>query len=380
MTQQIEKILRKSGDDPKNPYCLKVAFTGTAAANILGQTMHSAFSFNFGNSFLSLGDKSRDIKRSLLQNLQIVVVDEYSMIPSDMLYQLDLRLKELKERPNQPFGGMSVILLGDILQLRPVLGRLICEMPKCETYHLSYLTDPLWDKFKSIILVKNHRQGEDGLYASILNRMREEKMTENDIKVLETRVRPLGHSDIPLDATFVSCTNAEVNRINEDMLALIDSPVYVLEAIVKSDTLRIVRTLTERSGAIRNTPLQKVLKIKIGAKVMLTHNIDTCDSLTNGSFGEIVGLEFSKSRKISRILVHFNDENCGKERRKNYKELQSKYPGKNVVPIEMIEFPYCVSKKPTIISRSSTVMQFPLKLAFAATAHNNEEFSTTFPR
>ena len=49
--QQIEKILRKSGDDPNHPYCLKVAYTGTAAANIKGQTLHSAFSFNFGNTF-----------------------------------------------------------------------------------------------------------------------------------------------------------------------------------------------------------------------------------------------------------------------------------------------------------------------------------------
>ena len=63
LSQQMEKIFRKSGDDPTHPYIIKCAFTGTAAANIMGQTMHSAFSFNFGNEFLSLGDKSRDEKR-----------------------------------------------------------------------------------------------------------------------------------------------------------------------------------------------------------------------------------------------------------------------------------------------------------------------------
>ena len=72
--------------------------------------MHNAFSFSFGNEFLSLGDKSRDEKRKILENLQIVIIDEYSMIKSDMLYQLDLRLKEIKQRSDIPFGGVSVFL------------------------------------------------------------------------------------------------------------------------------------------------------------------------------------------------------------------------------------------------------------------------------
>ena len=90
MCQQIEKLIRNSGDDPNHPYCIKAAYTGTAAANIKGQTLHSSFALNFGNKFLSLGDKVRDEKRSVLQNLKFVIIDEYSFIPADMLYQLDL--------------------------------------------------------------------------------------------------------------------------------------------------------------------------------------------------------------------------------------------------------------------------------------------------
>ena len=97
LTQQVEKILRKSGDDPSHPYILKLAYTGTAAANIKGQTLHSAFAFNFGHSYISLNDKARDEKRNLLQNLTFVVIDEYSFIDADMLYKLDLRLKEVKQ-------------------------------------------------------------------------------------------------------------------------------------------------------------------------------------------------------------------------------------------------------------------------------------------
>ena len=97
LSQRMEKILRSSGDNPNHPYIVKAAFTGTAAANIEGQTMTSAFSFKFGNEFFSLADKVRDEKRTVLENLVAVIIDEYSMIKADMLYQLDLRLRELKE-------------------------------------------------------------------------------------------------------------------------------------------------------------------------------------------------------------------------------------------------------------------------------------------
>ena len=67
MSQLVEKTLRSSGDNPSHPYVIKAAFTGTAAANIMGQTMHNAFCFNFGNQFLTLGDKSRDQRRTALE-------------------------------------------------------------------------------------------------------------------------------------------------------------------------------------------------------------------------------------------------------------------------------------------------------------------------
>ena len=104
MTQCQERILRTSGDDPNQPYILKCAFTGTAASIIEGQTLHHAFSFSFGNEFFSLNDKTRDERRMSLKNLKILVIDEFSMVKADMLYQLDLRLKEVKENYDVPFG------------------------------------------------------------------------------------------------------------------------------------------------------------------------------------------------------------------------------------------------------------------------------------
>ena len=168
MTQQMEKIIRSEGDDPTHPYILKAAFTGTAASNIKGQTLHNAFSFKFGNEFTSLSDKSRDERRKLLENLKVIIIDEYSMLPSDMIYLIDLRLKEITQRKTVPFGGVAVFLFGDILQLKPVKARYAFEEPKCESYWLSHAADSLWEKFDVVMLNTNHRQGEDRKYADVL--------------------------------------------------------------------------------------------------------------------------------------------------------------------------------------------------------------------
>ena len=97
LSQWIEKILRSTGDNLNHPYVVKCAFSGTAASNIGGQTLHSAFNLGFGNNFFSLNDKTRDVKRNILSNLKILIIDEFSMVKSDMLYQLDLMLKEIKQ-------------------------------------------------------------------------------------------------------------------------------------------------------------------------------------------------------------------------------------------------------------------------------------------
>lgn len=95
LSQWIETISRSSGDNPDHPYALKCAFAGTAAAKINGQTLTSAFNIGLGNKFQSLADKTRDLKRAILSNLSVLIIDEYSMVKADMIYQLDLRLQEI---------------------------------------------------------------------------------------------------------------------------------------------------------------------------------------------------------------------------------------------------------------------------------------------
>ena len=102
---------------------------------------------------------------------------------------------------------------------------------------------------------------------------------------------------------------------------------------------------------------------------MLTYNIDTCDSLTNGTFGTVVGFQFNEHNEMTTILVQFDNESCGKQRRKNYTNIQRQYFPLKVTPIEKIEFQYSLSKKPTTATTNVSAIQFPLKLAFAATSH-----------
>ena len=101
---------------------------------------------------------------------------------------------------------------------------------------------------------------------------------------------------------------------------------------------------------------------------MLTHNIDVCDGLTNGSQGEVIDFIKEKNREIKYILVKFDDIQSGRQRRKNF-HYDSLYPDMNVTPIELKETNFPLSKKKTSASSTATAIQFPIRLAYAATAH-----------
>ena len=107
----VQKILTKSGDDPCSPYLILAAPTGMAASNIEGQTLHTAFKFTFGNDYKSLSDKNRDLQRDHFKNVEVIIIDEFSMMKSCQLYHLHMRLCELKQN-DQIMGGLCVIMFG----------------------------------------------------------------------------------------------------------------------------------------------------------------------------------------------------------------------------------------------------------------------------
>ena len=139
--QWAQIILHQPGDNLDHPYIIRSAFMGTAAAQIGGQTLTSAFGFGFNNKHTSMKDKERDIKKIQLNNLVLVIIDEISTVKSDLLYMLNLKLQEIKEMPGVPFGGIATFHFGDIFQLPPILGSYVFQKPKNPDFHMQYMLD-----------------------------------------------------------------------------------------------------------------------------------------------------------------------------------------------------------------------------------------------
>ena len=160
---------------------------------------------------MSLSDKMRDEKRNLYKNLKMLIIDEISLVDSDMFYKIDMRLRELKQSA-VPMGNVAIFVLGDLMQMRPIAGRYIFMPPSNSQFGLTDEIDPLWRKFQCINLEINHRQGEDKSYADALNRIRIGEQTEEDIQKLKERVRKKDHEDIKKekDALFIFGTNEKV--------------------------------------------------------------------------------------------------------------------------------------------------------------------------
>ena len=374
----MHHILQRPGDDPDCPYIVISAFTGSAACNVNGQTLHSVFSFNFGNEFLTLSDKIREEKRKMFKNLQVLIIDEILLVDADMLYKIDLRLKEVKQNEN-PFGGVALFCFGDLLQIKPVKGRYIFEEPKNAYFKLAFAVNPLWEKLRIVNLEENHRQGSDKTYADVLNRICVGEQTDEDMEKLQKRVRPKNHADLKdPDSLWLFGKNKPVDDINTKRLLKIKGHEIKIKARCFHNTMKDFKPPIGKSGTVKETPFQAKLQLKIGAKVMLTYNVDTADGLTNGSRGTLIGLLKNEENEVTRLVVKFENPAHGQMRRESTPGVTSKYPGGTA--IEKVSFAFSLSKSKRGSIATAKVIQFPIKLAFAATAHKIQGQTVKKPR
>ena len=160
-----------------------------------------------------------------MKNVKIIIIDEISMVKADLLYQLDLRLQEITERVGVPFGGTSIIAFGDMMQLKPCMGKYIHDEPQNIDFKVTHSLNPRWAMYTSIILEINHQQGNDKAYADLLNRLRIGAHTQEDVSLLQSRVRPANHPDIKEADLHIVCKRRECARINEECLAKINGEV-----------------------------------------------------------------------------------------------------------------------------------------------------------
>ena len=368
LAEWITYLLQRSGEDFNCPYVIKTAFTGAAASLIEGMTLHSAFGFDFGNKHYSLSDKIRDARRNILKNLKMIIIDEISMVKADMLYQLDLRLQEIKEKIGVAFGGISIFCFGDILQLQPVCGKFIFDRPSNPSYYLTFELDGRWKKFSVMNLEINHRQGKDKEYAEMLNRVREGKQTDADLEKLKEKIRPYGHSDLDEVSLYIVCKKKECAKINTQYIENLPGDDIFIQAKHFLSTQKEYKPfICKKEGTVSTSSFMDKLILKIECKIILIHNIDTSDGLTNGQLGILKDVIRTENGSISKCIVEFKNEKAGRESRLRNPQYAAKYPKGTV--IEKVSFSYTLSKKGSAASKKATLIQFPLKVAHAITAH-----------
>ena len=379
LKQFLKLILQKPGDNPDCPYVVLCAPTGTAAVNIKGQTLHTAFAFTWGNEHLSLSDKTRDTKRATFKNLKFLIIDEISMVKADQLYQIDLRLRELMMQPNKLFGGIALFVFGDVMQLKPVKGVYIWCQPINKEYHQAYQVQPHWERFAVISLIENHRQQGDSQYADILNRIRVGESTEDDMAFLNQRVRAEGHTDIK-GATVIACKHVAVNKYNRLGMEQINSELFEIDAINSHSNIPdFVPKIDVKKGTVGTTAYVQKLQIKAGCRVMMIDNIDISDSLCNGSLGTVRTILQDKHGMVAILMVLFDNPDSGRELRRLSPRLATAFP--NCTPIKRQTVKYSTAKHSKgIRANLASVQQFPLIVSFASTTHKIQGATIEQPR
>jgi hypothetical protein len=312
IAEYAKRNLKFPSQELDQPSIKLTASTGKAAAHINGSTLHSAFSISC-KSRRHKGKISSKILR-LLQTkykyLKILVLDEISMINDDIFGRLDLNLQAIMES-NEPFGGISILVVGDFFQLPPVIPPSVFEDPKDGTYDA--LLGSRWKgRFKLYELTEIVRQVGDPEFASILSRIREGKQTKKDCD----EINKLNYTDMsedwPEDPIKLFTTNKQAAASNEDSIIKLGNHIYRIKSQDRGH-------IPENATLNQTANLPHILSICIDARLMLTVNIDTEDHLINGSLGTIKYIHNMSERNplSGTIYVKFDDPVAGNKRKNN---------------------------------------------------------------
>ena len=215
-------------------------------------------------------------------------------------------------------------------------------------------------------MVENHRQGDGNKWARILNELRVGNITEEAVSLLKTRLTTDPFLD--QDSLHVFYTNKEVADHNSKMLANINEPLVHLPPIKRGP--RGYSFSTQKHGTIDGTQFLDSLELKVGARICIVFNVNTIDGLVNGALGTVLAFEKNKHQKIEAIIVKFDEESAGEQQRQNYPVLAQKYSHERGTPIFRQELEYHItSKRGKTHAPRAKIVQFPMRLAWANTAH-----------
>ena len=265
-----------------------------------------------------------------------------------------------------------------MMQLKPCLGRYICQEPNNKEFLIAHRIMPRWEMFSSVLLTRNHRQGRDKTYADLLNRVRVGEQTAEDLDLLRGRVRQDHHPDLKKVDMFIGCKQKDVAERNLKYLARLKGNFLRMKAVHYSATNKKFKPqISKKDGNVGSTSLMNELLLKIGAQVMIVNNVDTLDQLTNGQIGSLEDVIRTDDKKIEILVIKLKDQTAGAQNRSNNQSLAVKYP--TCVFIRKISIQYSIRRKSGDIGSIATVIQFPVKLAHAITAHKIQGNTIQYP-
>ncbi|MBR5906694.1 MAG: AAA family ATPase [Bacteroidales bacterium] len=338
-----------------------VAPTGIAATNAEGQTIHSFFNIRPSlyipndkrlRTYAPINDTDKSTiydnfklnrnKREIIRNLELLVIDEVSMVRADLLDVVDTLLRVFRNS-HLPFGGVQVILIGDTFQLPPVVKGeerdLLLRFYNSEFFFSSKVIQqnkPLYIELKKI-----YRQNEQD-FIDLLNRVRVNKMLPSDFQLLNSKVDPSFEPDATENYIILATKNDRVNEVNESKLAELAAPQRLYIAEVKGDF------------PVNNRPTDTELFLKVGAQVMFIKN-DYEKRFCNGTLG----------------VVTETNENGIKVEVGNGKGDRSVIVV-NQMTWENIEYKWDEEEKQIREEVKGTFKQYPLRLAWAITVHKSQ--------
>ena len=354
-TTLLKEIIRTTH---KN--CVVVAPTGIAALNAGGVTIHSMFQLPFGgfipdNSTPQFAENSKfesratlrrhfkmsGLKKAVIKNMELLIIDEVSMLRSDLLDAMDFMLQSVRKK-TQAFGGVQVLFIGDLLQLPPVIRdeewRTLKQYYRGKFFFHSHVIEqfpPLY-----IELSKIFRQTDDR-FISVLNNLRNNRITQNDIQILNEFVKP--DFDLKANKGYITLTthNVKADTINSESL-------QDLEGRSKTYYAEIIGDFPDKIY-----PIEEKLELKVGAQIMFIKNdLSFEKKFFNGKMG------FVKSISEKEIMIHFPDEN---------KTIEvEKYEWQNIR--------YSVDENTKEVQEEvlGTFVHYPIKLAWAITVHKSQ--------
>ena len=313
-----------------------VAPTGIAALNIGGATINSAFRIGF-DTFPVIKESNDPRFKKLLKNLELLIIDEISMVRAPMLDAISETLK-LHRDSSEPFGGVHVLACGDLFQLPPVVKDQE-EEAIYEKYESIYFFSA--NSFKEIVspsfyeLTYSFRQSDDNNFYDLLNNIRLGNDLENTInKINASCFNPSNYEE---SALIVTSRRYRADQINEEMLNTIEGPATA--------------AMAEELGDLNENelPAPRNLRIKEGAKVMFIKN-DSEGRWVNGTVGKVIDCK-DKKRKTIKVEVAGKTLSVKREEWNKIRYVYDDYDD------EMEE---------EIVS---SFKQFPLKLGWAVTIH-----------